>query len=122
MITPCLSHRENTGQTFRGYIFADSGGDELVPADDSENGLSSGLTSQLNYQIIDNKIKVDFNEALVYHTGTGPYYDWDRKWGASSSCSNAPFSSYHFRFAKPPVCLMERDSYDIRPLNELSPP
>ena len=64
---------------------------------------------------------MDFNEALVYHTGTGPYYDWDWKWGASSSCSNAPFSSYHFRFAKPTVCLMERDSYDIRPLNELSP-
>ena len=119
MITPCLSHRMNTGQTFRGYVFAEIDGRPLTPVLGTEfddTSPSADLTSRLNFEIIDDKIKVDFNEALIFREGIdGPFYDWQRKWRYSYTCSNAPFSANHFRFQQPYTCLLERDSYDVTP-------
>ena len=119
MVLPCESRRSRSNAGFRGFIFADFGSEELIPASDLfNNGLQNSqydLNSRLNYVIQDNKIQVDFNQRLVYSEGLGPYYDWDRKWRYSSACSRATYGANHFRFSRLTSCLIETDSYNIIP-------
>ena len=119
MVLPCQSSRSRSSDNFRGFIFADDGTDELIPARDlSNNGLQNSqfnLNAELGYVVSDNKIQVDFNQRLVNTEGLGPFYDWERKWRYSSSCSGANFETSHFRFSKIASCLIETDAYNVIP-------
>ena len=118
MVTPCRSWRNSRSATFRGYLFADYLNEQLIPAprDDPNNGLQNSvfdLENDLSYDVIENKIQVDFNQHLVAWEGRGPYYDWQRKWRYSYTCSGASLGENHFRFARETVsCLVEMDSFD----------
>ena len=119
MVLPCKSRRSRSSSRFRGFILANIGGEELIPASDlAYNGLQNSrydLTTRLNYLIQENNVQVDFNQRLVNSEGLGPFYDWDRKWRYSSSCSRAEFGENHFRFSRFTNHLVETNAYDIVP-------
>ena len=127
MVIPCKSHRGSDGNTYRGFIVADSIKQgqrvELIPvAGTGNDGLNDAVRSLLNYENDDNKISVEFNERSIYEQGLdGPFYDYDRKWLYSHACSSADYSHNHFRFYRDVGCYSKYDNYDVAPKNELLP-
>ena len=116
MVIPCKSHRQATTARFRGFVAADyQNNGQTVVLYPSRNGLTPNLIDQFEVSIDNDKLYTDYDQSALHEAGTGPFYDWERKWRYSTSCSNAPFDHSHLQFVNED-CTSDTNTYNTPPL------
>ena len=113
MVIPCKSHRQPSSETYRGIVVADYQDRGRTVA--MKPHLSFGITRDMRdtFDVIAadrDKVFINFDQSIVHSAGTGPFYDWERKWRYSYSCSNANFNEHHLSFFDE-KCLIENQAY-----------
>ena len=100
MVIPCKSHRQDSQDTYRGIIIADyRDRGQLVKMKPNTFGMNLLMRRNFDFSLADgDKIYMNYDQSAVHAAGTGPFYDWERKWKYSYACSNAKFDENHMSF------------------------